>query len=498
MRSSSTATSSARAGSPWYGWAVRLLVAVVAVLATGDARAAAAAGEWRVGVATVKITPDEPIWMAGYASRDKPAAGTLQDLWAKALVLQAADGKRVALVSLDLVGIDRETSDRIRAAVAAKHGIPREAVALCSSHTHSGPVVGMNLRAAHAFDDAMAAKVSAYTDRLVDRVADAVGRAAADLKPATVRYGVGHCTFAVNRRQNKEPDVDKLVAAAGPGADPAAWRSKLAGPVDHDLPVLAVADADGKAVATVFGYACHATTLSGYEWTGDWPGFAAEAITAATGAPAFFVAGCGADQNPVPRRKVEQARGYGKEAADAVAAVLAGGKMQAVPANVKTAYAEIDLPFAALPSREELEQQKASPDPKQRYAARRAAMLLERIRRDGGLPKSYPYPVQTWSFGGVVGADGAAGGGGAGPRLVFLGGEVVVDYALRLKKELAGNTWPVAYANDVMAYIPSKRVLDEGGYEGGGAMVYYGQPTVWGAEVEERIVAEVRRQAGNP
>jgi hypothetical protein len=331
----------------------------------------------------------------------------------------------------------------------------------------------------------MAAKIAAYTDRLVDQVTDAIGRAASDLRPATVRYGVGRCTFAVNRRQNKEPDVDKLIAAAGPGADPAVWRSKLAGPVDHDLPVLAVADSDGKPVAVVFGYACHATTLSGYEWTGDWPGFAAEAITAATGAPAFFVAGCGGDQNPVPRRKVELARGYGKEAADAVAAVLAGGKMQAVPAGVRTAYAEIDLPFAALPTREELARQKASPDPKQRYVARRAALLLERVRREGELPKSYPYPVQTWSLGGET-----------GPRLVFLGGEVVVDYALRLKKDLGGNVWPVAYANDVMAYVPSKRVLDEGGYEGGSAMVYYGQPTVWGAEVEERIVAEVKRQAG--
>jgi hypothetical protein len=89
---------------------------------------------------------------------------------------------------------------------------------------------------------------------------------------------------------------------------------------------------------------------------------------------------------------------------------------------------------------------------------------------------------------------------GLGPdlTLVTLGGEAVVDYALRLKKELGpGRTWVMAYANDVMAYIPSLRVLKEGGYEGGGAMLYYGLPTVWGPRVEELIVAAAREQAAN-
>ena len=76
---------------------------------------------------------------------------------------------------------------------------------------------------------------------------------------------------------------------------------------------------------------------------------------------------------------------------------------------------------------------------------------------------------------------------------IALGGEVVVDYALRLKKEL-GPVWVAGYANDVMAYIPSLRVLKEGGYEGAGAMVYYGLPTVWSPRVEELIVAAVRNQ----
>jgi hypothetical protein len=110
-------------------------------------------------------------------------------------------------------------------------------------------------------------------------------------------------------------------------------------------------------------------------------------------------------------------------------------------------------------------------------------MLLEELRKKGSLRGNYPYPVQVWKL-------------GDGPLLVALGGEVVVDYALRLKKEMgAETTWVMGYANDVMAYIPSLRVLKEGGYEGGGAMVYYGLPAVWSPRVEEIIVKTVRAQA---
>ena len=81
---------------------------------------------------------------------------------------------------------------------------------------------------------------------------------------------------------------------------------------------------------------------------------------------------------------------------------------------------------------------------------------------------------------------------GSGPALVLLGGEVVVDYSLRLKKELGpGPTWVFAYANDVMAYIPSERVLKEGGYEGDTSMVVYGLPAKCAPGLEGKIVARV-------
>ena len=109
-------------------------------------------------------------------------------------------------------------------------------------------------------------------------------------------------------------------------------------------------------------------------------------------------------------------------------------------------------------------------------------MLLDEMDNGKPLRQTYPYPVGVWRIGDEI-------------QFVILGGEVVVDYAIRLKAELSGTkTWVAGYSNDVMAYIPSRRVLREGGYEGGGAMVYYGLPTVWSPEVENQVVKEVHRQ----
>jgi len=420
---------------------------------------------WRAGVARAKITPAAPMWMSGYAARDRPAEDTLNDLWAKALVIEDAGGHRVALVTLDLVGIDRRTSNRLRDRLQAEHGLSRSQVALCCSHTHSGPVVGNNLTAMYFLDKAGQEQVAEYTEALVETLVKLVGQAKAALEPARLAWTTGHATFAANRRNNPEADVARLRA-----------EGNLKGPVDHDVPVLAVSAADGDLTAVVFGYACHATVLDGYQWSGDYPGFAQTALEQShPGVTALFWAGCGADINPLPRRQVELARDYGKRLATAVDEALSGQRTP-ITGPLKSSYIEIELPFDKLPSTEQLKQEAASDN---RYVASRARLLLAEIESGRPLAPTYPYPVQVWRLGGDV-------------KWILLGGEVVVDYALELKHQLGPEaTWVAGYTNDVMAYIPSRRVLGEGGYEGGGAMVYYGLPTVWAPQVEGLIVAAV-------
>lgn len=431
--------------------------------------ASARAEGWKAGAAKVKITPEKMLWMAGYAARTAPAEGTQIDLWAKALVLEDPQGQRVAVLSVDLVGINRDLASSVRDALADKYALPRAQTAICTSHTHCGPVVGNRRRPIYSdLTDQQRQDIADYTTDLEQKLVAVVGDAVGRLAPAELAWGAGQATFAVNRRNNKEADVPKLRAAG-----------RLVGPSDHDVPVLSVRDGEGRIKAVLFGYACHSTVLSFNQYSSDYPGYAQLALEAAhPDCVAVFWAGCGADQNPLPRREPALAKKYGDELAAAVDRTLAG-VMRPIEGELAAVYEEIDLPFEHVPSRDELQPQLKSSN---KYEAARAKQLLDQLDEGRPLNATYPYPVQTWRLGRDL-------------RFVLLGGEVVVDFALRLKAELGREpTWVASYTNDVMAYIPSRRVWVEGGYEGGGAMVYSGHPSRWAPTVEEQIVKQVRQQ----
>jgi hypothetical protein len=421
---------------------------------------------WRAGVARARITPQESMWLSGYGSRDHPSQGTRIDLWAKALALGAPDGTRTVICSLDLVGIDAETADAIRDAISKSVGIPARHVALCSSHTHTGPVVGHNLETMYFFGAEERAKVGRYTAALREDVVRIATEALSHLKPATLSWGVGYESFGVNRRNNPEP----LVPAHRAGG-------RLRGPVDYDVPVLRVADGEGQVRAILFGYACHATVLDDHLWSGDYPGFAQlELERLHPGAQAMFLAGCGADVNPLPRRTPELAQQYGRRLAAAVDRTLEGVLTEITP-SLAVRHEILDLPFDTLPTREALQVKAASND---KYAVSHATRMLRELDAHGALPRSYPYPVAVWRLGREL-------------TWVSLGGEVVVEYGLKIKSQFGKQVWVSGYSHDVMAYIPSRRVWEEGGYEGGGSMIYYGLPTRWAGDVEERILGAVGR-----
>lgn len=429
---------------------------------------ALAAPTWKAGVAVRTITPKEPIWMAGYASRKKPAEGKETELYVKALALEAPGGTRAVLVTSDLIGIPRSLAEGVRADVAKKPGLKPEQLMLTCSHTHCGPVVRDNLIDMYPLSEEEGKKVLAYSAGLRKSFAEAIREAVSKLAPAKLSAGQGAAGFAVNRRQ---------VTAKGiiNGANPY-------GAVDHSVPVLRVQDAKGKLLAVAFGYACHNTTMAYFKWSGDYAGFAQANIEKAhPGAVALFWTGCGADANPLPRGKVELCKKYGKALSEAVERVLAG-KLKPVTGGLAMRYAEVALPYAALPSKEKLAADAIS----RNFAEKkRAEKLLAVIKEGGKIDDHYRhYPVQVWKLGEQV-------------TWVALGGEVVVDYSIRLKKELKGEraVWVTGYANDVMAYVASKRVLGEGGYEADSSMIYYGLPSRWADGVEEKIVAKVKELA---
>ena len=320
---------------------------------------------------------------------------------------------------------------------------------------------------AYPLDDIQKKRIEAYSAELESTIGRAVGEAIANLAPATLADRTWRDRFC--RQSPQQP---------GAGRPGACRKHALRGPVDHSVPVLAVRSPEGKLVAAVFAYACHNTTLSIYEWSGDYAGFAATNLeTTHPGAVALFAMGCGADQNPVPRRKVEQCRKYGRMMSDAVEAVLSR-PMESLNPGLRTEFQIVTLTLGAAPTRGELKPLAAG---RPGYIQRWASRLLKEMDAGQPLARTYPYPIEVWQLGGRQ-------------LWIALGGEVVVDYDLRFKDRYGAKTWVTSYCNDVMAYIPSLRVLREGGYEGNTSMIVYGMPAQrWAEDIEETIATAVDR-----
>ncbi len=121
---------------------------------------------WKAGIAREIITPDENMWMAGYASRTHPSEGTLQDLWVKVIVFEDSTGHRAVLVTTDVLGFPKELSDRIRDRLKAKYGLARNQIILNSSHTHTGPVLDHSLIDMYPLNEQEYKKIVLYSKKL--------------------------------------------------------------------------------------------------------------------------------------------------------------------------------------------------------------------------------------------------------------------------------------------------------------------------------------------
>jgi hypothetical protein len=414
----------------------------------------AATAAWKAGAVAVDITPGKPVWMAGYSARKTQSEGASSRLYAKALAFDDGSGRKAVLVTTDLLGLTSRVGGEIAAEAQRRYGISRDRLLLNSSHTHCGPVIDDMLAVAYDLTPQQWHDIDEYTAELTTKIIGAIGGALKQMRPVTLTFGHGATDFAANRRLALNPN----------------------GPVDHDVPFLRVSDSGGKALALVFGYACHNTTIGAEHcrFDGDYAGYAQAALQDRNpGAIAFFVMGCGADANPKPRGALEQAQQNGTKLAEAIGSISAG---QPIRGPLRTAFGIAELRFADPPSKEELLKRLSDPN---EFVRRHARLLLRTLGRNGHLDSFYPDPIQVWSFGSDL-------------TLIAMGGEVVVDYALELKRKYgAEKLWVAGYSNDVFGYVPSVRVLHEGGYEGGGAMMYYGRTGPFHDSVEAAIYSKI-------
>jgi hypothetical protein len=367
------------------------------------------------------------------------------------------------LVTSDLIGVPAALANFTANLAREKFHLPRERLMVTVSHTHCGPVLQDRLQHMYGLDATQTRLLEEYSKTLPDLFLKAIESALNNLEPCRLEWGVGRAGFAVNRRQYTPGGVIN--------------GTNHIGPVDHDVPVLKVSRKDGSTKAAVHDYACHNTTLNFQKFCGDYAGFSQAYLEEKLpGATALFVCGCGGDANPLPRGTVGLAQKYGAELAEAVLAEVNKQPLTELKGPIYVAFKEVSLALSTPPTRAEVEKQLQDPNV---YIQRRAKVLLKTLDDKGELPTSYPYPVQSWQF-----ADGM--------QMIALGGEAVVDYSLRLKYELGRErTWVIAYANDVCAYMPSLRVLREGGYEGAESMIYYGHHGAWAPTIEENIIRTV-------
>ena len=456
----------------------REFLRTVAAIGVASRGSMAGAPGWRAGAATIDITPDRSLWMAGFAARTQPSQGIALPLHAKALALACGDRPVAVLVTTDLLGVTAHMTDRVASLARRRHDLRRADILFNASHTHCGPVVDEQLSVAYGLTSGQLADIRTYTTGLEDKLAVVIGEAISRLAPAHVSYARDEAEFAANRRTAFVP----------------------LGPVDHTVHVLRIDKLDGALNAVVFGYACHNTTLPAtvVQYHGDYAGVAQATLEQRHPATtAMFVAGCGADANPMPRGTIELVNAHGTALADSVDRALKSPK--AVAASLRTAYGTVDLPFADEAARARWHSQLKIDTV---YLERHAAVMKQLIDRDGRLPRSQRDPVQVWQFGPArrgdsTSSDARSASEPGGFTLVALGGEVVADYALRLAREYPARTmWVAGYSNDVFGYVPSLRVLREGGYEGGDAMIYYARPGPFNEQVEALIVGKVHQLTG--
>lgn len=447
-------------------WVICAAIVLIWVWSSSSGDAQTQDTKWLAGTARAVITPETPVWLAGYGTKRVPD-GKIHDLWMKALAVQDASGHRAVLITSDFQGVPKSMSDRVLHALKQQCGLSRDQVMITFSHNHCGPRLGDDLIDYYPVELEQERLVQEYTDLMINRMVGMVREALAVLEPVTLHHGSGQTSFAVNRRNNREADVPTILAEG----------KKLLGPVDHSVPVLKVTTQDGRLKAVLFGYACHPTTLSFNTWCGDYPGFAQLAIeNEHVGSMAMFVNTCGGDQNPLPRRSVELCQKYGLMLAAAVEQVLQQSS-EPVSSNLRTAFQSVDLPYLEVVQREQLSEWTRD---SHAIRARWAQRLLRRLDEGATFEQAYPYPIHAWQLGDQV-------------LFVGMGAETVVDYALRFKQSYGPKTWVLGYTDDMISYIPSRRVWEEGGYEGGSNLFEYGRPALrWSGDIEERISRTVQ------
>lgn len=421
-----------------------------------------------VGVAKTDITPTHPVLLAGYGGRPGEHVGVDQPIWARAIAI--GKDKPVVLIAVDNCGVPSHVTRAVLSDLSESHGITKSHLVISSTHTHNAPVLRSYAPIVWAGRTTaeQEERVDRYTLWLTDQLIKTAQSALDKRQPASLSWGQGIVEFGGNRR----------ILNNGKWAG---FGFQYDGPVDHSLPVMVAKNENGDAFAVWTNYACHCTTVGSRNHIGgDWAGNANLEIEAmAPGVVALTTIGCGADVGPQPSGNMQIAKEHGKTIATEVSRLLRGEliELDTAPQAQST---ELSLPLDTLPDKKHFEDLARGGG----YGGNHAKYQIARIKEKGELQSHVDYPITCWKFDDRL-------------AVVFLAGEVSVDYSVRLKNALDWRRlWLNAWSNDVPSYIPSKRLLREGGYETDFSQIYYGLPARYSPDIEDMICDAVLELVG--
>jgi len=448
------------------------IVAIALAMACSGRIAGTAAGDDTqalvlVGAAKTDVTPHEPVLLAGYSARTGVFEGIDTKLWARAMVIGA--DSPVAIVVLDNCGVSRYVTSEL-AKRLAEHGIAPDRLVVAATHTHNAPnLIGYApIVWAGRSTPEQDKGTARYTAFAIEQMEAAVVAALLAREPMSLEWAQGRVSFGGNRRVLN----DGKWTGFGFQQD---------GPVDHSLPVLAARDASGVVRAVWANYACHCTTVGSRNHVGgDWAGFASESMEKQfPEAVSLMTIGCGADIGPQTGGGLENARTQGGTIGAEVRRLLAG-ETTSLSSAPEAVSKRVQLPLAKVEKRDYWEEQAKLGG----FHGQLAKAMLGRLDSGDSLASEVDYPVSAWMFDNDL-------------AMVFLGGEVVVDYSVRLNRELDwSRLWITGWTNEMPGYIPSRRVLEEGGYEPDFSQVYYEQPARYAPELEGKLVGAVHDLLG--
>lgn len=416
----------------------------------------------RCGAAEADITPSPGPVLQGHWSTN-PSHSVLYPLEVRAVVFEQ-DGTRVAIATLDVIGITAETTARIRERVEAACGVAGEGVMVACSHTHCAPA---------ALPSLGMAPPDGWMERIEEETVGCIARAAALLQPVTFGVGCGSVHFNISRR----PLPNTSGMALNHGAI-----------VDRRARVLRVEGKDGRPVAVLFHYSCHTTAKSGSEGyiSPDYAGVARRVIEERLGCKALFLAGCFGN---IRAAIVSETGGFGsatEEQLDEIGGEL-GSEVCRVAGSLRTRPGiellsrcrKLEVPFGELDPEEKLREMAGdtTSDRGRLLTGPWARKVLEMIRT-GTVPERKPTEMQFMRVGPLA--------------CMTIPGEPAQEIGHAIEKRLrseidAEDIWPVGYANDEVGYLCTERHHKEGGYEPN-AYPYYGEPARF--KDEERVILE--------